>query len=37
MKRITILLADNQPMVCAGLQKLLDPEYEVVGRVGDGR
>ena len=37
MKRTRILLADDHAMVCAGLQKLLEPEYEVVGTVGDGR
>jgi DNA-binding NarL/FixJ family response regulator len=37
MKRTTILLADDHTMFSAGLQKLLMPEYEVVGRVGDGR
>ena len=37
MKRARILLADDHAMVCAGLQKLLEPEYEVVGTVGDGR
>ena len=37
MKRIRILLADDHTMICAGLQKLLEPEYEVVGTVGDGR
>jgi DNA-binding NarL/FixJ family response regulator len=24
-------------MICAGLKKLLEPEYEVIGCVGDGR
>ena len=37
MRRIQILLADDHTMICAGLQKLLEPEYEVVGTVGDGR
>jgi RNA polymerase sigma factor (sigma-70 family) len=37
MKRIRILLADDHTMICAGFQKLLEPEYEVVGTVGDGR
>jgi DNA-binding NarL/FixJ family response regulator len=36
MKRITILIADDHTMVRAALQKLLEPEYEVVGCVGDG-
>lgn len=28
MKRITILLTDDHPMVCAGFQKRLEPEYD---------
>ena len=36
MKRTSILLADDHTMFCAALQKLLEPEYEVVGCVGDG-
>lgn len=37
MKRTTILLADDHTMFSAGLRKLLEPEYEVVGCVTDGR
>jgi DNA-binding NarL/FixJ family response regulator len=37
MKRIRILLADDHTMICDGLRKLLEPEYEVIGAVGDGR
>lgn len=37
MRRIRILLADDHTMICAGFRKLLEPEYEVVGTVGDGR
>jgi len=37
MKRLRILLADDHSMVSAGFQKLLEPEYEVVGIVEDGR
>ncbi|MGA7315912.1 MAG: response regulator transcription factor [Silvibacterium sp.] len=37
MKRTTILLADDHTMFSAALQKLLKPEYEVLGRVEDGR
>ena len=37
MKRTRILLADDHTMICAGFEKLLEPEYEVVGSVGDGR
>src|ERR1700743_3653857 len=37
MKRTTILLADDHTMFSAGLQKLLEPEFEVIGCVQDGR
>jgi DNA-binding NarL/FixJ family response regulator len=37
MGRIRILLADDHVMICAGLTKLLEPHYEVVGSVEDGR
>lgn len=37
MKRTTILLADDHTIFSAALQKLLEPEYEVIGRVEDGR
>lgn len=37
MKRPSILLADDHAMFSAALQKLLEPEYEVIGRVEDGR
>src|SRR3954451_12741332 len=37
MGRIRILLADDHNLICAGFQKLLEPEYDVVGCVGDGR
>ena len=37
MKRVRILLADDHTMMCAGLRKLLEPEYEVIGSVADGR
>jgi DNA-binding NarL/FixJ family response regulator len=36
MERIRILLADDHTMVCAGLAKLLEPHYNVVGSVEDG-
>ena len=32
-----ILLADDHPMMLAGLRKLLEPEHEVVGAAIDGR
>jgi DNA-binding NarL/FixJ family response regulator len=37
MRRTTILLADDHAMISAGLKKLLEPEYEVLGCVEDGR
>ena len=36
MQRTRILLADDHSMMCAGLKKILEPHYEVVGSVGDG-
>lgn len=36
MKRTSILLADDHTMVCAGLRRVLEPEYDVVGSVEDG-
>ena len=37
MKRTRILLADDHTMICAAFKKMLEPEFEVVGSVGDGR
>jgi DNA-binding NarL/FixJ family response regulator len=37
MTKIRILLADDHTMICDAFRKLLEPEYEVVGTVGDGR
>ena len=37
MKRPRLLLADDQTLVLEGLRKLLEPQFEVVGAVGDGR
>ena len=37
MKRIRILLADDYTLVSDGFQKLLAPEFEIVGTLGDGR
>jgi DNA-binding NarL/FixJ family response regulator len=37
MKQTRILLADDHTMICAGVAKLLEPYYEVVGTVEDGR
>jgi DNA-binding NarL/FixJ family response regulator len=37
MARVKILLADDHTLLCHLLRELLEPEYEVVGSVGDGR
>lgn len=37
MRKTRILLADDHTMICAAFRKLLEPEYEVVGMVRDGR
>ena len=36
MKRVTILIADDHTLFSGALQKLLEPEYEVIGCVRDG-
>ena len=37
MNRIRILLADDHPMVLEGVGKILEDEFDVVGKVEDGR
>src|SRR5215469_14334598 len=37
MARVKILLADDHTLFCSLLRQLLEPEYEVVGTVSDGR
>ncbi len=37
MKRLKVLIADDHSMVVDGLRGLLEPEFEVVGSVNDGR
>jgi|SRR5579883_912092 len=37
MRRLRILLADDHEVLREGLSRLLEPQYEVVGTVGDGR
>jgi DNA-binding NarL/FixJ family response regulator len=37
MKKARVLLADDHRIVIEGLKKLLEPEYDVVGAVEDGR
>ena len=37
MKKPTVLLADDHRVVAEGLRGLLDPHYEVIGIVSDGR
>jgi DNA-binding NarL/FixJ family response regulator len=37
MRRVRLLLADEQALVRYAFKNLLEPQYEVVGCVGDGR
>jgi DNA-binding NarL/FixJ family response regulator len=37
MKKTRVLLADDHRIFLAGLQKLLESDFDVVGAVGDGR
>src|SRR5256885_10964666 len=37
MTKPRILIADDHPILAEGLRGLLEPEYEVVGVVADGR
>ena len=37
MKRPCVLLADGHAIVIEGLRRLLEPHFEIVGSVGDGR
>ena len=37
MRRPRVLLADDHKIVAEGLRSLLEPEFEVVGTVEDGR
>jgi len=37
MTRIRVLIADDHNLVAELCKKLLEPEYEVIGTVGDGR
>jgi len=37
MNRTRILLADDHPMVLEGVAKILEDEFEIVGKVEDGR
>jgi DNA-binding NarL/FixJ family response regulator len=37
MKNVRVLLADDHKIVLEGLRSLLEPEFEVVGTVEDGR
>ncbi|MBZ5622981.1 MAG: response regulator transcription factor [Acidobacteriia bacterium] len=36
-KRARILLADDHSFILAGIRSLLEPHYDLVGQVGDGR
>ena len=37
MKRMTVLLADDHAIVREGIRRILEPQYEIVGEVEDGR
>jgi len=37
MKRVRVLLADDHTIVAEGLASLLEPDYDLVGRVRNGR
>ena len=37
MKPVTVLLADDHRIVAEGLKRLLEPEFELIGVVEDGR
>lgn len=37
MKKIRVLLADDHKIILEGLRALLEPEFEIVGAVEDGR
>jgi DNA-binding NarL/FixJ family response regulator len=37
LRRPRLLLADDHRLVLEGLQRILEPEFEVVGMVEDGR
>jgi DNA-binding NarL/FixJ family response regulator len=37
IKRARILLADDHGLIVAGIRSLLDPDYDIVGHVNDGR
>lgn len=37
MKKTTVLLADDHEIFLAGLQKLLETDFDVIGAVADGR
>jgi DNA-binding NarL/FixJ family response regulator len=37
MKRATILLADDHPGMCEATHNLLEPDYDIIGSVQDGR
>jgi DNA-binding NarL/FixJ family response regulator len=37
VRKIRVLLADDQPMICEAVAKLLKPTYEIVASVADGQ
>jgi DNA-binding NarL/FixJ family response regulator len=36
MRRSTIVLADDHPLISAALRKMLEADYDVIGSLGDG-
>ena len=37
VKKLSVLLADDHALVIDGLSRMLEPDFEIVGKVGDGR
>ena len=37
MRRTTVLLADDHPMMCAAVQEMLARDYDVIASLKDGR
>ena len=37
MRRMTVLLADDHAIVRDGIRRILEPHYEILGEVDDGR
>ena len=37
VKKLRVLLADDHALVIDGLSRMLEPDFEIAGKVGDGR